>query len=672
MKKTALFLLLSLPVLGQINGSIVGLGKPYKDKIALRWNTTNYQVFRQLVTDGVWIDRMVVNANNQVDQNGWTRLTKEPIKAKTLPEFQRSPHSGDTAVAIVAEGLYGKTEYPADLKLVDRIRFNDMDQQNRHLMVSLYAAVGREAALMAGLGYEDLLPPDPKKNYVYRIVPRKPKGVPGTIETGYIYVAGRDVAVKPIYFGLKARGLESAVVLTWPKKESPFTGYHIERSSDQKKFTRINSSIYLPDMTEDSTEVNFHYHDSVENYRRYYYRLVGVNAFGEEMRFEETVTAMAEDLTPVTPPLLTLKKEGKVLLFTWPTPEERDLKGYYLLHGRTIEANDGLVSDKMIAPTAKQFTHTVPTGFSASYYRLMLADTAGNVCFTNAVYAFEPDLIPPAPPTGLSGKIDTNGVVTVKWNLDLKEEALRGYKVLIANQGNHSFAPVSDVVPDTTYTFVTELKTLTRKLWVKVIAVDGNFNHSEPSKALVLERPDVVPPAAPQILRYTNDQKGIELHWSTAKTSDFKENILYRKKAEQEEWQEHFRTVKASSFLDKDVLPGTTYTYSLRAVDSSGLYSDYAHPLVLRTSTASVADKINVTGTYSAASKTIQLKWNASTEKVAFYVLYADKGRGLELYKSLPPGTLTYQEPGTTSPKGKYALKIKYENATESDLLICK
>lgn len=676
MKKILFLLLLSSAVQAQsdLTGNIVGQGKPYKDKIALRWNITNYQVFKQLLTDGVHVERMVMNRANQVEGNGWTRISTQPIKAKTLAEIQRSPFASDTAVAVLTEGLYGKTVYPENLSLTEQIRFQDMDQQNRHLIVSLYSALSKDAALLAGLAFEDALRPDSTKNYVYRIVPTRPKGFPGKIETGFIYVAGRDVNVTPVHFGLRSRSMENAIVLGWPVSESPFTGYYVERSEDNKKFTRLNKQVYLPDMSEDSTatEQYFSYRDSVANYKTYYYRLIGVNAFGEQLPFRETVKGMAQDYTAVSPPLLEMTKDGKKAVLKWTVPEEKDLKGYYLLQGKTIEANDGLLVSEMLKPQVNTYTYTLPADFKATYLRLMVADTAGNTSFTNAVYIFEPDLIPPAPPTGLSGKIDSSGVVLVKWSLDLKEEAIRGYKVLIANQGDHNFTPVSDIVSDTTYTFQTELKTLTRKLWVKVIAVDGNFNHSQASKALVLERPDIVPPATPQLLDYTNDQKGIELRWSTAKSSDLKENILYRKIQGEAEWKEQFRTSKASSYLDKNVASGLSYEYSMRALDSSGLYSEYAHPLVIRTSNAPVSETVSLSGTYQQSKKTVLLRWAASKEAVAFYVLYKDQGEGLSMYKSLPAGSYTYEEEGTTPPKGRYALRIKYANQKESDLLICK
>jgi hypothetical protein len=658
-----------------IHGNIIGKGKPYQAKIALRWNVNNYQIFKQLVSDGVFIDRLILDKENKPESTGWVRLNQSPVKAWPLDRIQNSQYASDTAVALAAQGLYGQTEFPKELSLIEQISYQDMDRQNRHLIVSLSAGTKRDAATVAGLGYEDYIEPDTLKSYVYRISPAVPSGETGKIEPGFIYVAGVDLLYNPFSTKLKTRKGENTVVIHWPADQNLFTGYFIERSENGKDFKQLNKTIYLPDTEPDSSAFegqHFYYYDSVANYIPYYYRITGVDAFGDKMMFSDTIMSHGIDLTPPVSPELHMNKEDRKLTFTWGKAEGTDLKGYFLLRGKTIHARDGLVAEELFSPETNQFELTLPNNFKSSFYRLMSVDTSGNMSFSNAVYAFIPDVTPPAPPTGLSGFIDTLGIVHVSWALDTTDEAIRGYKIFTANQADHQFLPIEDLVADTTYTFQTELKTLTKKLFVRIVAIDGSYNHSDFSKVLTLTKPDIVPPVPPQILDYKNSDKGIEIFWSSDNSNDFLHTILFRKQNGEDLWQEIYRSAKVTSYLDKNVKPGTAYEYTLQAVDSSGLVSAYASPLYVRTSNSNPVEKIGFTGTYNSGTKMVRLRWNKSAEAVQYFILYKDSGEGLITYKSIPASELTFEESGVASPKGKYALKVKYADHRESDLFICQ
>ncbi len=656
-----------------IGGAILGKGKPYADRIALRWNISDYRVFKQLVQDGVLIDRMVIGKDNKPENGGWVRITREPIKAMSLNDLRKPPFSRDTAVAVVAEGLYGRSDFSKASGLTEQIKLQDIDRQNRHLMVSLYSSMNKEAAFAAGLGYEDPLVPEVAKGYVYRLCPAVPFGIMGKIDTGFVYVSGADLRYVPLHFGLQARSGENQVILTWPVEESPYTGYYIERSTDNKTFKTLNSNIYLPNTDPDSTldGARYYYTDQVDNYVRYYYRLIGLNAFGEKVMFPDTVSGMATDQTAPAVPQLKMTKDNKKVIFSWNKPADTDLKGYFLLTGKTIEANTELVEAKMQPAQATTYTLTLPQDFRAAYYRLMVSDTAGNVSFSNPVYVFEPKTTPPAPPTGLKGYIDTTGIAVLSWNLDTTE-ALRGYKVLFSNHADHEYSAASDLIPDTTYSWQVGLKTLTKELYVRVTAVDGGFGHSRPSEPLLLLRPDVVPPVKPVILDYQNSAAGIKITWSDPVDEDQEKFIIYRRMPGADTlWKEIHTTPRGTTFTDKDIKPGTAYEYAVRAVDRAGLFSEYSFPLHLKTASGGADARIQLTGSYDAAQKNVQLRWPAGDENVQFYILYKDKGQGLTLYKSLGAAETTFAESGDQPPKGRYALKIKYKDESESSLYVC-
>ena len=105
------------------------------------------------------------------------------------------------------------------------------------------------------------------------------------------------------------------------------------------------------------------------------------------------------------------------------------------------------------------------------------------------------DSIPPAPPVGLSAKADTSGMVLLTW-LPNDELDLFGYRVFRANSLHEEFSQITaESVYANCFTDTISLKTLTKKVYYKILAVDQRQNWSAFSEVLEVGRPDVVPPA---------------------------------------------------------------------------------------------------------------------------------------------------------------------------------
>lgn len=654
-----------------IRGTIVGKGKPYRDRISLRWNISNYQVFKQLTADGVLIDRIVLEKDNNAESKDWVRVSPDTIRAIPLEQFDTPDFGTDTAKMVVAQGLYGKSEFPTDIPFLEQIKMQDEDRQNRHLMVSLYAAISPGAALSAGLAFEDDIAPDTAKKYVYRICPVRPIGESGRIDTGFIYVVGHDLLATEKYRGLRTEAGEGNIVLQWPKEDSPFTGYYIERSLDKENFNRVNENIYLPDSDPDTTRASkyYHYYDSVANYTTYYYRLVGVNVFGEHIAFADTVSGMAVDYTAPAAPHLQMVKEEREVTLSWNKGAESDLAGYYVLKGKTVSASDSLLADEMLPPSSTEYRFTLPDDFNSSYYRLMVTDSAGNVNYSNAVYVFVPDTVPPSAPVGLAGGIDTMGIVTLHWPLNSSNKALRGYKVYTANQADHPFIPITDIVPDTTYTFDAGLKTLSKHLYITIAAIDASFNHSVLSEPIIITRPDTIAPPHPVILDYRTGKEGVRITWSQVMSEDLSHYQLFRREASENSWQMLLET-RDTSHTDSTVRSRRAYEYALRAVDSVGLHSDYSFPLHVRTGNYAIDGKISVSAKYDAEQKQVHLAWEKPDREVRFFVLYKNKGSGLVMYDSVAATQFAFSDSSPRPANGNYGLKIVYVDGSESEILV--
>ncbi|MBK0381738.1 hypothetical protein I5M32_02090 [Pedobacter sp. SD-b] len=652
-----------------IGGKIVGKGKAYPDKISLRWNISNYQLFDQMVKDGVFIDRLILGKDNKAESKDWVRISKDTIKAATLQEMTHPGFEKDTALIIMAQTLYGKSEYPKGLSLIAQVKMQDEERQNRHLIASLYSAISPSAAKYAGLAFDDTLKVDFNKKYVYRISAAKPYHYANSIDTGFVYVIGHDAGVKEKFFGLQTKNGEQTITLKWLKENSPFTGYYIQRSIDKINFKNLNTQIYLPATDTTDKNVSYYYVDSVANYKPYYYRLIGVNAFGEHQKFEETAQGMAVDRTPPSVSDLKFDKKGNEVVFTWNKSLDKDLKGYYLLGGSGLNQEDSIINKTIMPPSQISQKVVLSKDFKSAYYRLMAVDTAGNASFSSPAYVFIPDTIPPLPPSGLKGLIDTTGLVVLKWKPDISGKALRGYKVYAANQENHEFIPISDMMGDTTYSFKTTLNTLTKKLFIKITAIDGNFNGSKMSQALILERPDILPPSVPVIQKYSNNANGVKIYWTGGIEEDFSHFNLYRK-ASTDSLYQIIGTTKDTSFEDTTALGGLAYLYTITAVDSSHLASALSFPLYLKTQYKETAYKPNLRSNYDEAKKEESLTWEKPHQEVDFFIVYKDDGDGLSMYKSISGNQNAMVEANVKKQAKAFGIKVVYKDKTESEVIL--
>ncbi len=180
------------------------------------------------------------------------------------------------------------------------------------------------------------------------------------------------------------------------------------------------------------------------------------------------------------------------------------------------------------------------------------------------------DSLPPAPPTGMKGSIDTSGLVKISWNRGPEADII-GYRVYWANDTLAEFSQLTgEVFAGTIYGDSINIKTLSEYAYYKIVAVDHRYNHSQYSKILKLQKPDVVPPAAPLITKYEQGQLTVNFSWINS-TSDDVVNHKLERKYEDEEWKKvAVFAKKEKEYTDKDLLAGKAYAYRIVALDDAG------------------------------------------------------------------------------------------------------
>src|SRR5690606_4836265 len=78
-----------------------------------------------------------------------------------------------------------------------------------------------------------------------------------------------------------------------------YTAYYIERSQNNLDFERLNKHPFVHGASADIPDQKyFIYTDEVENYTHYYYRIIGINPFGELSIPSDAVPPQGRDRTP--------------------------------------------------------------------------------------------------------------------------------------------------------------------------------------------------------------------------------------------------------------------------------------------------------------------------------------------------------------------------------------
>jgi hypothetical protein len=301
-------------------------------------------------------------------------------------------------------------------------------------------------------------------------------------------------------------------------------------------------------------------------------------------------------------------------------------------------------------------------------------DTATNIAPSLPIMASVVDATPPMVPTGLAGLIDTNGIVTLHWKLST-ERKLRGYRVLWANDPSHEFTQrVNRVIEDTTFTDTISLNTLTQYIYYQIAAVDKRFGHSAACAPIALRRPDIVPPEASVFTGVHNTTSGIVLSWAASMSTDVKEQVLLRKKADEKLWNDRAHLPPGTkSFTDNNVDQGQIYYYKLDVIDSSGLHSKETEAVQGRAYDDGVRNKVNdLQAVYDMKSNVTKLNWSYTPSKKENYwfVVYRGYNAGkLSQYKSVQSSVTTFNDELLVG-KGtyKYAIRILSQSGGDSGL----
>lgn len=544
------------------------ISKHYQEEIVLRWAPTDAKWWYYGIKEGFEISRREVSDPN----SEYTVLEENylPWSEDRMVQWY-TDHPEDEAIIVALQTIHRNWEdtYYEGGGIEAMFEKNTVFNQ-RHQMTLLAADIHAIVADAAGLRYVDKTIENDKV-YSYRVRYNKSKS-----HQAFSIVKNRSNFNKPVLFEVLEK--ENAIQLKWDKAmhQKHYTSYFIERSKDGKSYTRLNELPYIQALGEKISERKYMvYTDSIANYESYYYRLVGIDAFGDlsEPSVPELVKAM--DRTPPEVGDLKAKKtdDEKQVALSW---EHNDIKelGKVIVYKNSQLAKAELVCEFETNIKSTCIDENPQEGMND--YHLVLVDTVGNFAQSNRASVYFKDKTPPQPPVNLKADVDTMGRIILTWD-DGPDNDILAYYIFSADHKGKNFIKLNPrkhhyrIYVDSVGT-----QLLTQKRYYKIAAMDRGGNIGEYSEILEVDRPDKIPPAPALFYNYRVEEEGVYMGLMASSSRDVVEHNLYRKKKGTNDWKiiKTYGKEVPPIYLDKEFESNITYTYKFLAKDNVGLESD--------------------------------------------------------------------------------------------------
>lgn len=616
-------------------------GKVHEGRIYLRWAPTDPIAWKWTNENGYWIEKTkILDGGVFVEQPSSRRLLSYPLKPQALDQWE--VYSDDDYVSVAAQAIFGETfdVDPGQTSDISTIINASRELENR-FSFALYAAdMSPKAAELSGLYFMDEEVSIDDK-YLYRVYPNVPFGN-YVVDTATVFIGLQDERALPKPMEVKVEFADQVAMISWNAQihQNTYTTYWVERSEDGRNFESITKVPIINTYYKNPSERIYKGDSLAANESTYYYRVIGIDAFGFEGPPSEVVDGTGLPAFRVAPTISghEISDDQQVTLF-WKVPEI-DLS---LLSAFSISRESGTTG--FIAPLAaelpkqtRQFTDSLPN--SSNYYIVTAHDDHGRKITSFPYMVQLEDSIPPVMPVGLRGNISEEGIVSLSWD-ENREEDLRGYKVYKSNYADDGFIELpGEMTEQALVKDSIALNNLTETIYYRVKAFDKRMNPSEFSEILKLKKPDLIPPVTPVFTNIENDSLGVLVQWEMSPSEDVEMHLLYRRAADEADWRLVYQQEEGMSFyLDRDNEHNTRYAYTLIAVDDDGLESLPAKPAtMMRRSYTGYPPVTSLSHSIDAEKKEITLNWAYSHSDVAGYRVYKQMGEqgSWQLLREIP------------------------------------
>jgi uncharacterized protein len=670
---------------------LFAVARAVKNEILIRWAPSDEYTWKDCNKYGYVIEKYTIVQNNKVLSKFILHEPKTVIKPKPLEEWETLAGNDDNA-AVMAQALYGE-DFDVEMKgggnnnngtnAVASI-INETEKAKQRFTMSMYAADHSfNTAVYGALAFrDDKVKKDEK--YFYRIYSKVPAAV-RKVDTALIYIGLSDEKPLPKPSDILPEFGDKTVMLRWDfdTYKEYYTSYMVERSSDGgKTFTAVSDQPVTNLNENKSTDIpaGMLYMDSLENNEtEYRYRIAGVSIFGDKGPYSNVVKGKGKFILQFTPGIASTEHDADdnyYIKWELDTSFNNYVKEFRVNRSDIIQGPfetviTGLSPETRMAKVDK---------LSASNYFTVTAVSKSGEEKTSFPYLLQPeDSIPPAVPTGLAANIDSSGVVTLTWSANTEKD-LAGYRVFKTNVGGHEMVPLVDSVwRETTFSDTTNLKSLNSNVYYTIRSIDRRWNESADAPIIKVKKPDIIPPSQPVLAGYEILDNGIKVMWVGSSSSDVAVHNLYRKQAgdySSSGWQlvSAIKDNRIQNITDEKCEQGKTYSYTIVAVDSSGLESQPRQPLTVLFPEKRIQKAIKkLEVQVDRDNRKITLAWEKmpDVKNIRQYELYRGDGdKKMSLYLQLDNTVFGFEDKELqVNTKYRYAVRAIYADGKQSDFI---
>lgn len=625
-----------------------------QNRILLRWVPSDKKVFDVAIRNGYKITRYI-------KENG---LLKEPVvlAEKLIPLPEQDTMKWALVIKNSESGIVAYKTIYSTPKVKTLSAQEVATEKMFYSLFLLSCDFDTNVSKASGLFFTDSTVLN-TKIYSYKIEVND-KSIGLKYSPTNLEVNSNLISQNPVIRNLSAKFKNKTVKLKWKAIDyrNDFSAYNVERSLDSINFVRINVSpvILLSSQFEKKKEF-IYYDDTVSKTNtRFFYRIKGINHFGEESNPSNVVSGLAYEPVnsfPIIDSISVIQNKKVFIKFRMQDKKENSKPKEYIL----------VRSKKDKGPYEKIFSSKEPTNFidekpeSSNYYKAGAVTFSGDTLYSYSYLALITDTIPPIPPTGLKAKVDSKGNVTLTWNKN-PESDVKGYKILKSNALHEEFVQINnEFVHEPIYKDKLNLKTLTRTIYFAVVATDKRYNNSDKCVPVEVKRPDTIPPVKPILTDLELKGNGVNINWINSNSEDVKYYVLYRstelqtKEVKLLEWA---AKDSLKHFLDTTVELGVGYKYRLLVSDSDDNFSVSNNPYI-KFETGYRKKITDIKFEVDRTLKTVKLKWNYSPGEIEKFVLYRCKqGAQPTIIKTLA-GKISEFTDSTVNMGNVYEYRIK-------------